>query len=121
MYIKNVLNHSVGWEFEMQASITEKNKVNMVGKCLQVCFITNIQNMLECFVSLYELRNSSLLEVFLRPSSQFEFQDPSMDVDYDKIDSVCIKFECIFFLHVSNSMYLNSSTLHLEINFEKSL
>lgn len=42
------------------------------AKFIQVIFVTNIQALLEIFISLYELRRSTLQEVFLRPSEQFE-------------------------------------------------
>lgn len=39
-------------------------------KNIQVEFVTSIQAMVECFLSLYELKKSSLQDVFLYPSSQ---------------------------------------------------
>lgn len=58
-----------GWSFELQASQTDSNKTLLTANYVQIMFITNFQAMLECFISLYELRNSSLQEVFLRPST----------------------------------------------------
>lgn len=83
-----VTSVSGGWEFELQAAQTENNKTALTAHHLQIAFITNIQTMLECFISLYELRNSSLQEVFLRPSSQFE--DYDADDDFVKMDRVRI-------------------------------
>lgn len=83
-----VTSASGGWEFELQAAQTENNKTALTAHHLQIAFITNIQTMLECFISLYELRNSSLQEVFLRPSSQFE--DYDADDDFVKMDRVRI-------------------------------
>lgn len=69
---------SDGWEFELQAAPIEKNRNDCREnvKFIQTTFVTNIQAMLENFVSLYELRQSSLLDVFLRPSSQFDEFNP---------------------------------------------
>lgn len=57
----------------MQASPIDKNPNDLTSvKYIQVTFVTNIQAMLEIFISLYELRRSTLQDVFLCPSSQFE-------------------------------------------------
>lgn len=62
-----------GWEFELQSSPADKNPTDLNSvKFIQVTFVTNIQAMLEIFISLYELRRSTLQDVFLSPSSQFE-------------------------------------------------
>lgn len=64
----------------MQTAYQEKEPPNPKG--VQVEFVTDIQSMLECFVSLYELKKSSLQEVFLRPCSQYEDGNCSSDDDY---------------------------------------
>lgn len=78
-YFSFIFFFSEGWEFEMQAAQTDNNKTILTGKGLQIAFVTNIQAMLECFISLYELDNSTLLDVFLHPSSQFEDYNPNDD------------------------------------------
>lgn len=70
---------SDGWEFELHASQVDKSKNQIASKFLQVAFITNIETMLECYISLYDMRNSSLQEVFLRPSSALEDQTDSIN------------------------------------------
>lgn len=72
----------------MQASKLEKDANNAKSKCVQVVFVTNIQVMLECFISLYELRKSSLQEVFLRPCSQFEEEYDPTENEFIKKDRV---------------------------------
>lgn len=62
----------------MQASSVDNNRNDLAnGRYIQITFVTNIQAMLENFISLFELRQSMLLEVFLRPSSQFDDLDPT--------------------------------------------
>lgn len=62
-----------GWEFELQAPKLDNKLSDLTrAKFIQVIFVTNIQALLEIFISLYELRRSTLQEVFLRPSEQFE-------------------------------------------------
>lgn len=62
-----------GWEYELQASPVDNKRNELFNeKFIQSKFATNIQTMLECYVSLHELRHSTLKEVFLQPSSQFE-------------------------------------------------
>lgn len=75
-----------GWEFEMQASKTDNNKINITSKYVQVTFVTSVKDALECFISLYLLDKSSLQDVFLRPFTQIDDYNP--DDDYDKTDWV---------------------------------
>lgn len=76
------------WAFEMQASKIDRDANNIKCKFIQVSFMANIQTMLECFVSLYELQKSSLLEVFLRPSKQFEDEYDPVDDEFKQADWV---------------------------------
>lgn len=76
----------------MEAAKIEKDANNLTCNFVQVSFLANIQAMLECFISLYELRKSLLQDFFLRPSKQFEY-DPAEDqsdkkdwVSLDRID-----------------------------------
>lgn len=80
-----------GWEFELQASQVDKNINQIPSKFLQVSFLTNIEAMLECYISLYELRNSSLREVFLRPSGALE-ENESIDDSDKKVDKQIYSF-----------------------------
>lgn len=82
-----------GWEFEMQTGRVEKKPIE--SKCLQVEFVTNIQPLLEFYVSLYELRKSSLQDVFLHPSSQYEDVNSSINTNFAENDTVCLIFFCI--------------------------
>ncbi|XP_055312579.1 uncharacterized protein LOC129574522 isoform X2 [Sitodiplosis mosellana] len=84
-YVSQAKRFSDKWEFEMQTDFVDRKK--FIPKCIQVEFVTNIQPMLECFVSLYELRKSSLQYVFLRPSSQYEEVNSSIDDDFVADDS----------------------------------
>lgn len=87
-----------GWEFELQAFQVDKNKNQVSSKFLQVAFITNIETMLECYISLYELKNSSLQEMFLHPSSQLEEEDEiqSNEASNFKVCEEFIKFRLRF-------------------------
>lgn len=68
----------------MQASLVDKNKSQF--KYLQIAIVTNIGAMLECFVSLYELRHSTLQEVFLNPSSQLEQKEAVNDIKVSSLE-----------------------------------
>lgn len=72
----------------MQASKTETNKNRISSKFVQVIFVMNVKDILECFISLYLLNNSELKDVFLCPKSQFEDYNPNDD--FEKTDRVCI-------------------------------
>lgn len=54
----------------MHTAFIDKKTPN--PKNIQVEFVTNIQAMVECFVSLYEIKKSTLQDVFLCPNSQCE-------------------------------------------------
>lgn len=83
-----VFSISGGWEFEMQASKIEKDANNVKAQYVLVAFLNNVQVMLERFKGLYELKNSSLQEVFLRPCSQFNDEcDPTAN-EYAKEEKV---------------------------------
>lgn len=84
-----IVHVPVGWEYEMQTAGVKKP---FQPKCVQVEFVANIQPMLECFVSLYELEKSSLQDVFLCPSSQYEDVNSSINTNFAEKDSVCLSF-----------------------------
>lgn len=98
----------------MEASKTDNNKINITSKYLQVIFVTNVKDMLECFISLYLLNKSSLQDVFLCPSIQFEDYNPSDD--YEKTDRVCnfnsLKHLIIGMNKQKKNNYQKSFTLH---------
>lgn len=54
-------------------NLEDKNPEDLTKvRYIQVTFVTNIQPMLEIYISLYELRHSILKDVLLKPSEQFE-------------------------------------------------
>lgn len=63
-----------------------KNKNQTKLNYIQVSFVTNVQAMLECFISLYELKKSSLQDAFLHPSIQYEDMNGPADSDFVKKD-----------------------------------
>lgn len=81
-----------GWDLELQASSVDNNRNNVTnGKYLQITFVTNIQAMLEIFISLYELQRSTLKEVFLCPSSQFDDFNENDEFVHTRYVSFCDK------------------------------
>ncbi|XP_031636106.1 uncharacterized protein LOC116348997 [Contarinia nasturtii] len=94
-FVTYARRESNGWQFEMQsAHVIEKDK-KFKPKCLQVTFVANVQAMLEYFISLFELRKSSLLEVFLCPSSQHVDQSQTAN-DFSKGDKFTDILEKIY-------------------------
>lgn len=108
-----------GWEYEMQ-SAQGKNKNQTKLNYIQVLFVTNVQAMLECFISLYELKKSSLQDAFLHPSIQYEDMNGPADSDFvTKDNRVRVVLFCFGKLENLSSFINTTHSNQFNHNFRK--